>query len=334
MIKNIIATSLVAATLVFSGCGSDEGEAALSVQQKLDKRDFVGAINALQGKADTDGKKMQLGSAYMGAAGLSTTDLVRIMDETTNTTSSSTPAPQRAVTATNESDSFARFAEVLQRLAANNPKMLEYLSKAIEIFEKVSGNVDSNSIGFAKGLANTAKATTVLSYFGDIGTLGNGVIDGELRASSCAILYMYADKNSSKCKNMEPIAASGDQKYNTLIVTVTENDGDHQYTRLVSGTPGVNTGTDTRVYGHMLLNDGYIDVDGNGLADYPKAVLIDGEPVTVQETLVSALNEGFKTILESAPEDTKDDILEYKREMDSDNNGEISASEIAEYLAK
>jgi len=334
MIKNIIATSLVAATLVFSGCGSDEGEAALSVQQKLDQRDFVGAISMLQGNTDTDGEKLQLGSAYMGAAGLSTTDLIRIMsDSTSDTTTSGTPAPQRAAAATGNSDSFARFAEVLQKLADNNPKMLEYLNKATEIFALVSGRADSASLGFAIGLANTAKATTVLTYLGDIETLVNGGATGDLRASSCAITYMYAATvDAAKCTVVHNAAD------NTLLVTLV-SDGS-SYLRLVSGVPGqfVDGATDN---GEMYIHKNYTDsVTGeetensnNGL-NQPIVVLVDGERITVKDTLVSALNEGFDTIVEFAPDDTKDDILEYKREIDLDNNSVIDSSEIAQYLAK
>ena len=287
---------------------------------------------------------MLLGSAYMGAAGLSTIDLVRIMGETTadNTPSS---APSRSVAANTDSSSYAEFAKVLQRLADVNPKMLEYLSSATEIFATVTTKDESKSVGFAIGLANTAKATTTLTYLGDIEAMVNGGTTEDLTASSCIISYMYTGIVSSKCSSRTKADNNDDSDYdfNTITIegvaykTVTlsmsgDNASSSTYERLVSGTRGD---------GEMLINDRFVNIanlskkvtldDGS---TYPNPVLIDNKPLTVQTALVDALNEGFNTIVDFGPDDTKGDIQEYKREIDLDGNGIIMPSEISAYLDK
>lgn len=349
MMKNLIATSLVAATLLVSGCGDSAGEKALSVQQKLDKGDFTGVISILQDSANTDSKKMQLGSAYMGAAGLSTTDLVRIMNETTSTTSSQS-APARASlrvssnTNTTNASSFSKFAKILQQLADKNPKMLEYLSKATEVFGTISDRNTSKSVGFAIGLSNTAKATTSLSYLGDIEAMVAGGITGDLRASACAIEYMYAGSKNDKCSDytIERTKGINNHEYDSLKVTV--NDDNKTYVRLISGEPGIseaNTTYSSSQYGEVFLNKNYTDAvtgketnsSNNGL-NFPIAVKIEGKPITIKKVLIDALNDGFDTIVKFAPADAKGDIEKYKKEIDSNSDGKIDASEITKFIIK
>ena len=86
MLKKIIATSLVATALLFSGCGDGDtaGEDSLAAQHAIDKGNSDLAISLiLNGKSldealanMSDDDKITLASAYMGQAGLGMTDIV------------------------------------------------------------------------------------------------------------------------------------------------------------------------------------------------------------------------------------------------------------------
>ncbi len=93
MLKKIIATTLVATALMFSGCGETDsvGDSQLSAQIAIDGGDYAAAISALEAKAAsqrTDDDNLLLASAYMGKAGFSLTDIIIDIQASTSTTAS------------------------------------------------------------------------------------------------------------------------------------------------------------------------------------------------------------------------------------------------------
>ncbi len=76
MLKKIIATTLIAIALMFSGCGDSEGEDRLKAQYALDQGDPQVAINLLESKDNlSEDEKILLASAYMGRAGFTMIDI-------------------------------------------------------------------------------------------------------------------------------------------------------------------------------------------------------------------------------------------------------------------
>lgn len=76
MLKKIIATTLIAIALMFSGCGDPEGEDRLEAQYALDQGDPQVAINLLESKDNlSEDEKILLASAYMGRAGFTMIDI-------------------------------------------------------------------------------------------------------------------------------------------------------------------------------------------------------------------------------------------------------------------
>ncbi len=76
MLKKIIATTLIAIALMFSGCGDSEGEDRLKAQYALDQGNPQAAIDLLKSKNNlSEDEKILLASAYMGRAGFTMIDI-------------------------------------------------------------------------------------------------------------------------------------------------------------------------------------------------------------------------------------------------------------------
>jgi len=324
-ITSIFFTLLV---LVFTACSSDtEGEASLKSQQQWDNGDYEGIIRSLESKAErTYDENIELGTAYMSAVNLSSTDVTLMMYDSTK------KSPSRAYSS--ESDAFAKFSQKIQDNLKSNPKALEYLEKAIESFEvaKLDGNETNSTqdVDLLLGTAQTAQATTVFSYLGDVSKLLENGVDYELLASSCAIFHVYSAPNiellsnpTKECVESRIIVdADSTDAYRELLIVL---DNGRAYRRLI-----------TLSGEHVILSDGYLDSDGNPTSDSGDGVNspkpVEDERLTIQQALVISLNEGFDNILQSAPVELQDDILYFKLEIDTNNDGVITALEVSDYI--
>jgi len=324
MMKKILATSLVVATLMFSGCGSDsEGEVRLETQQMLDSGDYTGVIAALENTASTDSDNMKLGAAYMGSAGLSFADLVSMVADASSTT---TAAPSFKAPAAGD-DTFAKFADKIQDNKDLNPKALELLTKAIERFKVVTTGTD---VKLFLGLAYTAKATTAFSYLGNLVAMiednPDGNVSSELVGYGCAISEVYANVHESKCTSVD--------KSSTTVVTVKGND----YIEVTSNVTGgysirklMNTTKD-----EVILTDGYCLADGTIATESTAssyACPVGDGTITLKSVLEDTLNDGFDVIASVAPADVKADVEKFKTEIGVDATGRITMNKIAEYVA-
>lgn len=335
MMKKMLMASFIGAMLLLSGCSNTDGEDRLEIQEMLDDGDFEGVISALESESDANttsiDENMQLGYSYMGAAGLSYSDLVTMMADT-----DTTAAPSLRSTRATDNDAFATFAEKLQENAANNPDVLKLLEKAIKMFEKVGAEAPGNDTdaNLMLGMTQIAKATTTFTYLGDVAKLVENGIDNELLASACAIVHIYANpigtssvtNPTNDCAYSVIIAdVNTSDPYKAVRVTL-KNNGTGDYLRLIT----VNEED-------VVVTDGYIDAitgddtnesnSGNNMAKP-----VQDETLTVRAALLTTLNEGFDVILEIAPVDIQADIREFKNEIDTDLSGEISAQEMADYI--
>ena len=159
MLKNIIATSLVAATLMFSGCGDTEGETRLSAQTAIDSGNFALAISAIEAKTDkSDSDNLILASAHMGEAGFTLVDIVNSLQ----------------VQAANPSDdALTTFRNSILSGVTDTSATLTNLTKAIQYYEAVVGT-DSNASNVEElsdtqlqlGLAHMVKISILISDVG------------------------------------------------------------------------------------------------------------------------------------------------------------------------
>lgn len=76
MLKKIMATTLIAIALMFSGCGDPDGEDRLEALYAIDQGNNQIAISLLESKSNlTEDEKILLASAYMGRAGFTMIDI-------------------------------------------------------------------------------------------------------------------------------------------------------------------------------------------------------------------------------------------------------------------
>ncbi len=324
-IRNIFFTLLV---FIFTACSPDtQGEESLKSQQMWDSGDYDGIITSLESKPKrTYDDNIELGIAYMSAVNLSSTDVTLMMYDSTH------KSPARS--SSSQSDSFAKFSQKIQDNLNNNPRALAYLGKAIESFEVAKSNGgDTNStqdIDLLLGTAQTAQATTVFSYLGDVSKLIESGVDYELLASSCAIFHVYSAPNVELLSNPTReciesrimIDTDETDAYREILVIL---DNGRAYRRLI-----------TLNAKNVVLSDGYFDLDGNPTKDSGNGVNrpkpVEDEKLTIQQALVISLNDGFENILLSVPDELKDDILYFKLEIDSDGDGVITALEVSNYI--
>ncbi|QSZ42959.1 hypothetical protein GJV85_12855 [Sulfurimonas aquatica] len=313
MIKKIVASSLVASALLFSGCGENNAEDRLSAQQALDKGDFSTTISNLESKSvKTTEDYMLLASAYMGKAGLSFTDTVALVSNANST---------------NDNKSFANYAKEIEK--KKNPETLANLQKAISYYEAITGTSVTAAPAYKASanpstttgdrdlflsLAYMTKATVVLSYLGDVQKLGDTTTDDpNILASACAISYVYSTSGlPTYCTRFSITDGGIDGDYRKISISDIASTA--IYYRLKFADPAKK---------EMLLTD-YKDSN-------TAPILIDGNVTTISKALVDTLNNSFDTLATIAPEDMKKDIEEFRKEIASDGN--ITAEAIANYLA-
>jgi len=330
MLKGILVSSVVAATLIFSGCSSDsQGVSRVETQSMLDNGDYQGVISKLGSSSNlTSEQSMQLGSAYMGASGLTLADVTVMLNSSTN------PQPSAGLVGTyadgGSNDDYLNFLDKLRKNAEDHPKVLEYLEKAIAAFNKVLEKSDGNTNAkLLAALSRAAKASTSISYLGDIKELVKNGADDEMYISACAMIYVYAndkfDQASDKCVDATeaPDNNEGDA-FKEIKVTVT---GGYVGRRLTS-----LDGTD------LILSDGYVDAEGNKTTDSANgansAYPVGDGSITIKDAILDDINSGFDALIDIAPDDLKDDIRDLKNELDADGNGTVSSEELANYLTK
>jgi len=308
MMKKILATSLFGLTLVMSGCGDTEGEDRLETQQLLDAGDYTAVIEKLESTAQSNDEYIALGSAYMGKAGLTLTNIVSAMVSESNT---------------NES-AFASFVTGVS--STSTTTAISDLNKAISFYTRVVNyactaryRTLSNSekdICLYIGLASTSSAAVAIDLIaGDISSFGNtDVEDYKLTASVCGMNYAF-DGNASGCTVTEGSDVNFttlNRVYTPLVIQVDADTDNTEYRYLMNDsnqtvlTSDYCTATDfsTRVATYI-----------SGTPEYyacPISETASSEELTTASVLVNVLNEGIDSISGAASEETQTDIDEFK----------------------
>ena len=329
MIKKLLFPFFLIISLFFTACGTDSGaEESLKSQQMFDDGDYEGVIRTLESKANrSDTENITLGSAYMSAVDLSFTDLtLMISDIDTQKQSSSRSTTLREYS----DDSYAQFAIKIQENLNENPQALTYLQNAIKSFEAVDSNETDENVELLLGTAQTAQATTVFSYLGDMAKLMENGVDHELLASSCAIYHTYLFTNIELISN-----PTDDCAESRILEDLNTTDGYREM--LISLTNGVNYRRLITLDGaNVILTDGYVGIDGNRTYDsangYNFPNMVQNEALTIQKALVMTLNEGFENLFFAAPDEMKEDIYNFRNDIDLDGDTVITSEEVSDYI--
>jgi len=356
MYVKLLSASLLAATVMFSGCGDDKTTCRIDVQKAIDEGRYDSAISDLEGRCATaytqSDLNMNLAAAYMGKSGYGVSDIINMVINSGD----------------NGGDAFTSFlTSVDEKKTANSLPLLttasDYYAKAIEKPCSAANLRSSDDPRLANaclyiGFNETIKAANTITYLtGDLNKTIESInsdsnsTPNDMRASLDALAWavdaQYAPKSDTNISASD-INISG-YPFADINVTYDENGVSKVFYRLAkSTTRDINNTT--------VITDGYCDADGNktacegienadgtiNLANlaaancYACPVVMDANnTLGVAQLLVDTLNGGSDTIVAvSGDPAITDSIDKFKKEITGDVNGTVTIKNIIQYLQK
>jgi len=332
MIKRLLTISLVSATLLLNGCGSDsEGEKRLETQQSLDNAEFAKVIANLENSASSNEDFLALASAYMGRAGLSLADLITVVSDSSES----------------EDDSFGAFISSISDATKDSKTPLLDLNKATSNYEKVvgvNGCKETNSLSdltkdicIFKGLSQTMGAATTMSYIADdIGTVfseDNNKTDNKLDASTCAMQYAIDGTSANGCTVAEngTIEFASTNKYKSVNITLDDETEVFEYLLTIVTAPSISSTAVTNGYCTLESFASRVNKKPATGAYHVCPITEDSETkeITTGAVMADALNNGIDSIGVAADDDMKEDIDKFKKEV-LDASGKPADAKITE----
>jgi len=340
MMKKVIFTSLLGLSVLVVGCGSSdsEGESRLETQQMLDNQDYDGVIVKLKSSARSLDDYVALGSAYMGRAGMSLSDIVS------------------SIAIANDNGSNSTFAGFVSSLSASSSATaLSDLDTATAYFEKVVNQacLDTNKTSLSDaqknlclyiGLSQTSSAAVTIDLLADdVETFGTDTKDEKLSASTCAMSYAF-NRDSGNCSVSESANVNftiTNMNYTPLVVTV-NSDTDIPKTEYHYLMNDANRSVLTKGYCTTTDFATRTETFVAGLYACPINETPDAKELTSAGVLVDVLNNGTDSISGSGSDETQGDVDEFKCEIlggtYSNNtcsvslNNKVSESDVITYL--
>ena len=310
MINKILTISALTAILLFSGCDND-AEDRVSTQEMLDSGNFDGVIEALEYKNDkTADDNLKLASAYMGKSNFTIVDLISIISNTQDASEDSFASFLVGISKNKKEDSLADLK-----------KATHYYNEIISAdsrIREVSEDTNLDTIKLFLGLASLTRTAVALDYLGDVTKLVDSGVDGDLLASGCAMRKVYSS-DTQGCASVEYTGSLDIDGYSYEKMDVVLFGGDGiTYHYLANDKKD-----------EMILTD-YKTNYNNTLYPMP----VKDETLIVSNELIDSLNDAFTYIIETAPEDLRDDIRGYRDEIDRDRDTVISVTEFTDYIGE
>jgi hypothetical protein len=345
MQKSVLLASLIGASLVMSGCGSSssDGESRLETQQMLDKANYQGVIDKLENNlTKTAEQNLALAAAYMGRAGLSLSDLIKVVGDSGD-----------------NDDAFGSFIGSVDSATKDSKTPLADLNKATSYYKTIVGNkCDDDTVTLTdtqkdiciyKGLSQTMGAATAMNYISeDISSVfseNSNESDNKLNASTCAMQYAIDGNDANIDKtictitdNNKTLTFASEVTYKQIFVTV--NGSSYEYL-LTQSTPASTAVTK----GYCSLTSFKPRVEDTNSSEYEATFHVcpvtedkNTKEITTGAVIANALNNGIDSIGVAADDEMKKDIDEFKKEvLASSGKGaddEITEEDIIKYLNK
>jgi len=371
MYKKILATSMVAASLFFAGCGEDSTSCRFEVQNDIDTGNFDAAIAKLDGECATSftasDRNFNLATAYMGKAGFGAIDVVNMVLDSNDGNDDAFSTLMRSVDAQKNDQSLALLnkAQTYFLLSIQPDANVSTLSTSLCDTNTTNSRIENAC--FYVGFNQTFQATTTITYLtNDVDTLVNSLNDTtnttetplDMKASLDALAW--ATGTSPLPNNSAITAVNATIKgvnYAHLNVDINDtNNVTHTFFRLAqSMTQGITNST--------VITDGYCDKDGNktacaGIEDnttgeiitanlpaayacYACPVTVDGNNTqSIADLLVDTLNGGTDVLvsisddadIQSSIDEFIQDITGNPTATSKDTN--ITIQQILDYLNK
>ncbi len=341
-----------------SGCGSDEGECSMDIQNALDKGRYSTAIKKLEGECSTaltqSDKYYSLATAYMGLGGFGLSDTLKMILDSTDDDNENDTLTSFLSSASDNVDKSTT-VEALEKaskyyLMAMGKEPSEKLSEVCAD-ESINDDPRAQSACLYGSVVYATKFTASISYLttnvddlvdalqdDDEENSGNetqeDTVPTDMKASMDALEWATGTGESGTLSNGSTITVTSvkinDKDYKHLVLHL---DGKIFYRLADTMAPSPK--------GSTLLTDGYCDTHGDktvceGIAnedgsikDTTKAcyacpiTFADGETPTTATLLVDALNDSTDAIEELIGDDEDVDIKEsiddFKKEIIGDD---------------
>ncbi len=339
-----VTTSVVlASSVLLSGCGDDSTSdaCAYGVQQNLDQGNFDSVIAVLDNNGTCGGQFTQdeawlnLAAAYMGKAGLTMSNLLGAVMDSSGTDAMSSFMVSFAEAA--DAEGLANLARAKEVYAYIDPSCSgSEVSTAAEacLYSGLSTLTETvGSLGAIVGAENlTLINATSLSAADD--TDGDGTAD-QIEITACAIQDAQnalagcaADPTAVDCTVAAPTIDG--QAYDCRYYTLNTNDA----YKLISGTSVVTTDG-------VCAKDGYTGTctEADGSNCFPCPVVVNGTTTTVTSGLLSIINNptAFDSLSAFLPADDTGTSADIQGELiDSiegiGGNNNITEAELANFL--
>jgi hypothetical protein len=309
MLKNIVMSSLLATALLFSGCGDNEAEGVVQVQQDLDKGNYEAIIAKYEGLASTNEEYMALAAAYMQRAGLGLADLMVVIADSSDD---------------EDSDAFAAFVKSVK--TSSSRTALHDLEKSSLNYKEVVATCSDANLSSSqqdaclyRGLAQTLKAASTIGYIADnLDSFGSdgGASDAKLKASVCAMQYAIDSSASTGCTintNGNIIFTQSGRTYESIDV-------------IYSGSDSFEFLITDETIARTAITDGFCTTDDfatrvdtkpttSGYHVCPFTDRAEDDEITTEGLIVDALNNGVEAISGVATAEMQGDIDEFKCEV-------------------
>ena len=361
MYKKVISASLIAAAVMFSGCGDDNTTCRIDVQKAIDEGRYDSAISDLEGKcADaytSSDLNMNLAAAYMGKSGYSVSDIINMVIDSND----------------DGNGAFTSFlTSVDEKKNGNSLPLLttasKYYAKAIQ-----RGNITESSVLCSAanlkliddprlanaclyiGFNETIKAANTITYLtGDVNTLVNSIdsnsssTPNDMRASLDALAWVIDPTYTPKSDTTISASDINISGYPFAKVDVSYTGVGTFYRLAKSATRDANNTTvvtdgycdasgDRSACEGIENDDGSIDLANPAAADcYACPVVMDANnTLGVAQLLVDTLNGGSDAIaaVSGDPDITKS-IDDFKEEITGSPDGNVTIQNIIDYLQK
>jgi hypothetical protein len=361
MYKKLIASSLVAASVIFSGCGSSDTTCRFGVQNAIDKGNYDKAISDLKGQCSTAFTKsdlnMNLAAAYMGKSGYSVSDIADTLINSNKNGSNAFTSFLDNVNGKKQPESLPNLYTAgdyfIAAIESNTTVPVSTLCSA-SVIRSLDNSRRTNACLYI-GFNETIKTANTITYLtGNVNSLVNSINSQQnntpydMKASLDALAWSMSSNYVSKGANITAVDVniSG-----TRFAHVKVDYGTNGlfYRLAKSMTQDANNST--------VVTDGYCDANGskvnctgienadgsidtansNAANCYACPVVFDSNNTTlgVGELLVNSLNSGSETIAAVANDpDITNSIGDFKYEITGRRDGNVTIQEIINYLQK
>ena len=314
MLKRIVASTLVWSALLLSGCGDNDGEEFVQMQQDLDKGNYEAIIKKYEGVASTDEEYMALAAAYMQKAGLGLADLMVVIADSTED---------------ENAEAFASFVKSVKK--SSSQTVLSDLEKSSLNYKTVVSDCTSLNLSSSqedaclyRGLAQTLKAASTIGYIADnlesFGSDASGEADAKLTSTACAMEYALRNSyDTSKCTltSGQTLTFDSNVTYSSIFMAVNGENFEH----LLRNMNGVKRTAITD--GFCTTDDFATRVADKNASTYdpltyhvcPVTQSAEDDEITTEGLIVDALNDGVEAISGIATDEMQGDIDEFKCEV-------------------